>query len=395
MKLISREGLKAILDNVVLGVSGAQIVKAILSSPKRRDVVGFGLYYPDKVPPYRMSLYSGINASYVEDVSDEAVEPFLYHTALFADTNESLEWVLDWLADLVQNPLRRGPRAAISIKGDVRTGKSLWSKCIRTFFYSPNEMDTTNAKRITGQFNSHLASKVLVVLSELAFDSGITSMQDVMKSLITDDTISVELKGGAVTSVPNHLHFIHTTNHDVSYLFSAQDVRWSVFKMSDKHQSDTKHWGQYWHWWTNGGKNLVYSWLKDRKYEETKIYQGMPTKAGDEEKLLSLDTLDRWTLYVICNTKQLVKTSSENLYMSYKQFVENEGKKTPMTMQKFGTLLNKQKVITKEHNKRILDPIWMKDQFERVHKLSGLNWDMVCTDLVHQEEQTVRKEIEL
>ena len=366
------------------GIDGTSIRKIWLTNPERRDITGLGLYYPDKTPHRHLSLYMGHAAQLLpRTVKESEIEPFLYHLSLFTENQEQQDWMMNYLADLVQNPLRQGQRIAISIKGKQRTGKSQFGERIKSFFHELNTYDAVRADRITGRFNNILSSKIVVTMSEFALPTGGgNEARDIIKALITDPKISIEYKQGAILEVPNHLHFIHTTNHQQSYLFDAQDFRWSVFEIVSRHQNDFKFWAEYNDWWDKGGRDLTFTYLMQLEYDKYMAMTQVQTKAIIEEKLTSLTAVDRWVLSVLSSYRlgTRVEVTTSNLHHSYLAWMgDNEPKKHPFSIKKFGGHLNRLNIFTKHNNIRIIDVNRDRKAFEESLGIS-IDWEDVKHD---------------
>ena len=379
IKFFTRYGFHAYLENKVPKVSGKTIADYWLQDPKREDIVNAGLYYHDRTPPRHISLYMGHAAKRLpQTVSLMQIRPFIYHIKLFTENKTQIRWILHWLADLVQDPLRKGQRSAISIWGKQRTGKSRFTDMVKSFFHSVNTGDSTRADRVTGRFNSHLAMKVIYSLSEIAlpYDAQ-QELRDIIKGLITDSTMSIEYKQGATLDVPNHLHFIHTTNHRRANLFSADDRRWSLFHMSDKHQNDFDFWSRYSHWWDTIGRDLTFTYLMRLDYDANFIMQAVPSEAMVEAKLDSLTVLDKWILFILASMKedQVIRVKPTELYNNYVNYAE-EKVKHPLGRTTFANELKARGVFNKYANDRVIDVKKDREDFASYIGIS-IPWDSI------------------
>lgn len=346
MIFVERSGMAAVLDNAAPGITGQELLSDWLSNEERATVDAFGLYEEDT--PSKLNLWAGFNTRLspltYEQLTTE-IDPFLYHVNLVTNGDvRATNYLLDWLADMIQNPLRPGTRTAIAIKGEKRIGKSIFTKHIGSFFHPINHALYTRADRIVGKFNAHLAPIVFAELAELTFDSGnVQTSKDALKSLITDETMSVEIKSGDTLPVINRLHFILTSNHLISVLQDVDDARWTVFEMNPKHRNDTTFWGNYIHWWNTKGKNLVFSYLHKREISKHKMMRVHITSVGVEEKIDSLYNLNAFEFFFLRNLKEDIRITPHHLYESYEIFTESQNiVKHKLTGIKFGRQLRKQ-----------------------------------------------------
>ena len=71
----------------------------------------------------------------------------------------------------------------------------------------------TNPEHLTGKFNSHLQEAVAVLADECFF-AGDRRHEQMLKTLITGDSIIIEPKGVNSYAARNHIHLIMSTNQD-------------------------------------------------------------------------------------------------------------------------------------------------------------------------------------
>lgn len=103
--------------------------------------------------------------------------------------DEEYQYVLNWLAHLVQRP---GARMGVMLwlSGPQGSGKGWFASLLKPLLGKTwlmlNSMD-----RMTGKFNAFLIGKLLVVLDEASFN-GSTAQADIMKNIITEPNLLVE-----------------------------------------------------------------------------------------------------------------------------------------------------------------------------------------------------------
>jgi hypothetical protein len=131
-------------------------------------------------------------------------------------------------------------RYALLLRGEQGTGKgtlldSIWQPLIG------NNYSKVSAQDIASKFNAFMASSTLVVIDELYTDK--KKNADRLKTLITDEKISVEKKGEERIQVTNYSLIVATSNDKVPiYIEANQDRRWFVttFMEHKKNQEETK-----------------------------------------------------------------------------------------------------------------------------------------------------------
>lgn len=216
---------------------GKSIPKPILwlNSPSRRqyDRVEFMPGIEDH--PSKFNLWTGWQVEPVD--KPEACEGWL---RLLRDVicggDEGLDhWMRCWFAHILRDPMSK-PRTCPSIVGREGAGKtflvSYFAKCIRPYFVS-----ATQERHITGNFNEHLAS-CLLLQSEEAIFHGDHKGAAIMRSLITDEKQVLEKKGVDARMVDQYIRLILTSNKFKSEHAQVGDRRFTKINLKDRKLSD-------------------------------------------------------------------------------------------------------------------------------------------------------------
>ena len=102
------------------------------------------------------------------------------------------EYVINWMADAIQNPGRR-PGVALVIRGKQGVGKGVFVNEFAQLF-GPHSIQVAQSSQLVGNFNAHLRDKLLVFADE-AFWAGDKRAEGALKALVTEDTMPIEMKG--------------------------------------------------------------------------------------------------------------------------------------------------------------------------------------------------------
>ena len=100
-----------------------------------------------------------------------------------------------------------------------------------------NALITASGKKLFGNFNWHLADKLLIGAEE-AFFVGNRELNDQLKHLLTGDDIEVEQKFGQRISMKSMHRMIMTSNHDQVISASDDERRFFVCDVSERHRGD-------------------------------------------------------------------------------------------------------------------------------------------------------------
>ena len=112
---------------------------------------------------------------------------------------------------MVQFPARQG-EVAIVMKGVEGTGKGTLGNALRRIM-GQHALKISNAKHLVGNFNSHLRDCVFLFADE-AFFAGDKQHVGVLKSLITEESLTIEAKYANAVEPPNYLHLMMASNEE-------------------------------------------------------------------------------------------------------------------------------------------------------------------------------------
>ena len=145
---------------------------------------------PDELPKTTLNLWRGWGA----DPREGDCSRFLDHVAevVCGGHEDEFRWVEAWMAHLVQRPWEK-PRTAIVMKSTEGTGKGIFARAL-VRLAGRHGIHVTDAKKLTGTFNSHLANKIVVFADEVTW-GGRRQEEGVLKTMITEPTVVVEPKG--------------------------------------------------------------------------------------------------------------------------------------------------------------------------------------------------------
>ena len=142
---------------------------------------------------------------------------------------KSADYILRWMAWTVQNP-DRPAEVALTFRGEMGTGKGLFGREMARLF-GQHGLHTGGTELISGRFNKHFADCCLLFADEITWD-GDKKAEARMKVYLTEDTIAIEGKGADVTSWPNRLHVIISSNSQWVVPAGAHERRYVVFDVS-------------------------------------------------------------------------------------------------------------------------------------------------------------------
>ena len=150
----------------------------------------------------------------------------------------SFRYLLQWLALVVQHPELQG-YVIVVLKGAKGAGKGILAQAMLRILRS-HALHITNAKHLTGNFNRHLQSCVLLFADEALY-AGDKAHEGVLKGLATEPTLPIEAKFFDVVEARNFLHIMMATNEKWAVPATLDERRFAVFEVSGEHANDHKY----------------------------------------------------------------------------------------------------------------------------------------------------------
>lgn len=226
-----------------------QFIQEWLKDPEIRH-----LRYMDFIPPPRevpantFNLWTPFEAQKHES-SEEAVrivhEVFIdFVTKLFNNREQSVKYLLDWVAQIVQRPDQKIGVSYI-LRGEQGCGKNALVDMVRYIIGEAKFLETADpAKHIFDRFTSHKAGKILIAINE-ASGKDVHMHDDKLKDLITSTTILMEKKGVDAVVLQDFARYIFTSNNDNPVKTPAGERRFVTEEVSKAFHQDRKYFAAY------------------------------------------------------------------------------------------------------------------------------------------------------
>lgn len=164
----------------------------------------------------------------------------LIRDGLCAGDGGHAEYVLDWIALLLQRPTELH-KVALVFRGAKGSGKSTLGLALKMALGN-HAAKADSADAVTGNFNWHLKDKVFLLAEEVKWMQG-RGGEGTLKSLITDPERTYESKGINAVQGFNYVSMMITSNEDWVVPASLGDERrFAVFNVSKGLIGDSKLW---------------------------------------------------------------------------------------------------------------------------------------------------------
>ena len=259
-----------------------------LDHPKRRqfDTVVFA---PGKDVPNAYNMWKGFACT--ARPGDCAL--FLDHllTNVCRDNTVHYEYLIRWMARAVQQPDTPG-EVAVVLRGGRGTGKSFAAKVFGRLF-GRHFLHISNSSHLVGNFNSHLRDAVVLFADE-AFYAGDKKHASILKTLITEETLTIEAKGVDVEAAPNYVHLIMASNDDHVVPAGGDERRFFVLDVGDGKQQDAVYFAAITKQMAEGGSEALLHALLTMDLDGFQVRNVPRTSALDDQKDFSLDPMEEW-----------------------------------------------------------------------------------------------------
>jgi hypothetical protein len=319
------EGKKKLVDQIAVW----------MEHPARRTYDGI-VFTPGHAPNGYYNLWKGF-----------AVEPQQGDCSLYFEhilnnicngNSDHYQWLLDWMADAVQNPEKR-PGTAVALRGDQGTGKGVFANTFGSLF-GPHFIPVSGQHRLTGKFNNHLKTGLLVFVDE-GFWAGDRKDTGILKAMVTEDIHMIEAKFQDAIPLKNHLRVVIASNSNWVVPAGPLERRFFVTDVSNAHIQDKAYFKAISDQMKSGGQSALMYELLNRQIESD--LRTIPrTQALFDQMVNTMGSFQKW--WLACLYQGEVCAGSDwpescpvsSVYESYKECCKEKGFRHPDHEVSFG-----------------------------------------------------------
>lgn len=244
-----------------------------------------------------------------------------------AGNEANYNWVLDWLADMVQRPWRKPWTCLVLQSVEEGTGKGFFARHIGKLL-GLHFMALEKPSQLVGKFNAHLEDKLLLFVDEGSLTE--KSAADFLKALVTEPRLNIEGKGKPIREVNSYHRLIIASNNEHIIRAGLHDRRFMVLKVAAHSRNNLQYFtdiqnqlegGEV----ENAGYESLLWFLKNRKYDEKNIMLPLRTTGLAEQKQYSFEGEMRWWHDCLCLgrigewewDKNALSIETKNFYNAY------------------------------------------------------------------------------
>jgi hypothetical protein len=278
---------------------------------------------------------------------------------------ELCDYILNWAARMVQFPAQRG-EVALVMKGVEGSGKGTFANALRRIM-GQHALKIANAKHLVGNFNAHLRDCVFLFADE-AFFAGDKQHVGVLKSIITEDSLTIEAKHVNAVESPNYLHLIMASNEEWVVPASLEARRFLVLLTTAAKAGNHPYFAAIHQELADGGYEAMLHDLLNRDLSGFDVRDVPHSEGLQEQKKLSLGTSELWWLDVlhrgyVYRSKLGMEAyfggwhevmTTEVLFASYTDFAKAKNERHPMAREAFGVFIRRMGATPAKHRKGVV-----------------------------------------
>lgn len=343
-------------------------IQAWIKDPKKREVSSM-VVDPQGTRTGVYNMWNGYLAMNVERCTipeANVIAPIVRHLneVITNGNHDHTEWLLDWMANIVQYPWRKS-QVAVCLFGRQGCGKGIIFDWFREQVLGPDHSgQISNPERdLFSRFSDGFLNKTFLQIDEV---KSLHDHTDKLKDLITNRTVNWEPKNGKMVTLDNICNFLFTTNNENALRIDNDDRRFVLFRCKHTGDRDYFH-GLADHLHMPGVNAGFYDILRKRdlsKYTYDFQAQRPITEYYKESQQASVPPVKRY-LSALINSKMDhaqpfingLSMPAADLYSDFKKWCELEGYKHITANIAFGRELHRIEGVKshKSHGKMLYD----------------------------------------
>ena len=258
------------------------------------------------------------------------------------------DWILTWMARIIQDPGGRRPETALVLRGGQGTGKGIFFTNFGKLF-GGHFLHVTSQKQLTSNFNNH-QKNVLLLYCDEAWWAGDKSSEGIIRGIITETVLTIEPKGQDSFIIKNYINLGMASNSDWVVPSGIDERRFCVLDISNTKQQNKEYFYDISYELDHGGYEAMMYDLLEYDTSKIDVSKIMNTAAGFAQKIESM-AAEIQCLYEILRSGNLqgagedldwnnvIQTKSfQNQYI---QFCDDTGVRHRKSNAQLGTILKK------------------------------------------------------
>ena len=324
--------------------------------PQRRQYEGI-VFAPGRDAQNHVNLWRGF--AVVPRPGD--CSRFLAHLRnnVCSGDEELHKWVVGWFANIFQLPEQKMGTSLV-LRGKMGTGKTKVGEVFGSLL-GTHYVKVSDPRYVTGQFNSHLASCLLLHCDE-AFWAGDHAAEGKLKDLITGQDHLIEFKGKEPIKVRNYVRLLVTGNPVWLVPAGLEERRFAVLDVGEGHIQDKAYFAGIDEQMDNGGREALFDYLLKFDLKNVDLRTIPKTAALLDQKIATLNPVQGWWLDMLMrgqlpgllcdeSPKGYWTCPSASIFDLYLHHAQSRGSKRRSLEVKIGMFLNNHVPGLRKHEK--------------------------------------------
>jgi hypothetical protein len=316
------------------------LAKYWLEHPQRRQFDGL-VFSPQREVPGYFNLWTGFAVASRPDCCDK----FLAHIRdnICRGSEELFTFTMGFFADIVQNPGNKKDTSLV-LRGGQGAGKSKVAEVIGSLLGN-HYVSVSDPRYVTGRFNKHMLSCLLLVADE-GFWAGDHTAASKVRDLISGKKHPIELKGKEAEWVDNHIRLLVIGNADWIVPAGLGERRFVVLDVGEDHIQDHPYFAAIDEEMNNGGREALLYYLLNFDLKQVNLRKIPRTAALVEQQIASLTPDQAWWLDILRRGElpdlfDGCCCDSDALYRHYTERLERSGRSRKSMETGLGIFLRK------------------------------------------------------
>jgi hypothetical protein len=275
-----------------------------LKHPERREYKSVDFLPIEETPYGVFNMWKGFAVKPIGGLEDIPLFHELIDEVICSGNEQWALYLWGWLAHMVQFPKEK-PGVAVVLRSDAQgVGKSRFAEYVGSLL-GRHFRTVTHGRHIHGNFNSHLKD-TLMLFGDEAVWGGDRRTESILKQLITEPNMIIEMKGKDVFEVRSYLRLMLATNSEWAAPVGLTDRRYFVLNVSNSRKNDHNFFKRLIYEQNHGGIEALLQALMDFDLSDFEVRNIPETPARLEQKFLSMEPIEKWWTAVLSDENFLI-----------------------------------------------------------------------------------------
>jgi len=275
-----------------------------LKHPERREYKSVDFIPIEETPYGVFNMWKGFAVKPIGGLEDIPLFHELIDDVICSGNEQWALYLWGWLAHMVQFPKEK-PGVAVVLRSDAQgVGKSRFAEYVGSLL-GRHFRTVTHGRHIHGNFNSHLKD-TLMLFGDEAVWGGDRRTESILKQLITEPNMIIEMKGKDVFEVRSYLRLMLATNSEWAAPVGLTDRRYFVLNVSNSRKNDHNFFKRLIYEQNHGGIEALLQVLMDFDLSDFEVRNIPETPARLDQKFLSMEPIEKWWLEILSNEDFLI-----------------------------------------------------------------------------------------